>query len=631
MLQIAPLFLLLTLLFAPFPADARPAEPARLALVERAESLVRTNPAESQRAAEQALGLLAKAPDGELELRARFVLCDSLVDQDPAAARVQIAKSLALIPKSPRLGWKSAFTLCAAQISESAGRSAIARRGYTEAIRQAEGAQDLEFLAYSLYLRGHLSGRAGDYFSGLSDLRRAHTLYAKLDKPEHRRTVTDGIASLYNRMGDFKQAKLYFQQGIAQIQASGQSRDLGIALHNLGRVHENLGEWRDARHCFERALALHQSIHYAIGMAYAHRGLASSDNGNGQPLRALRETRLAEELSHRLADARLSAQIHLQRGIALRALKRLPESMDELLQAKPIFEQALAMSEFRDTLRALAQTHADAGLWRQAYEYELASKKVSDQLLSRQIDQRLAWVKIEFDTQAKEQENALLLRENQINEVRLREEARSRKLFVIAIVLGTALLVVLSLLVLRFRGEHRNSQKMALTDELTGLPNRRAALARLTALLARDAPAPLALLIADLDHFKLINDEFGHLVGDEILQAVAGALRASVANPQVLGRLGGEEFLVVLENTGAEEALTVAERIRASIAALDASHWFADRSITTSIGVTVSAKASATPSELLSRADRALYAAKAMGRNRCEIELADNGIHAENP
>lgn len=594
-----------------------------LELVERAEQLVRTDSDASRRHAEQALKRLASAPDPELELRARFVLCDHFADQTPSAARDQIAKSLPVVKKSSRIGWKSAFVLCKAIIDETEGHSQSALHGYDEAVRLAEGAQDPEFLAYSLFRRGYLLGLAGEYVNGLVDLRRAHVLYAKANKPEHRRTVLDGIAALYNRMGDFEQAKSYYQQSIAQIETAGRTRDLGIALHNLGRVHENLKEWQHARRSFERALALHESIHFTRGMAYAHRGLASYFNGLGHPQAALREVETAEALSRNIVDARLRAQIHFQRGIAFRQLKRYPESISELQMARPVFEQVRAMFEYGDSLRSLAQTYAEAGQWRSAYDHEVASRNVSERLFKNQINQRFAWLKVEFDTNAKEQENTLLIREKQATEKALYEEQKANRLLFAVALLGASLLALLAYFVWRLRREHRASQQQAQTDELTGLPNRRHILALLTAQIGHENHLPTAVLIGDLDYFKQINDQFGHLVGDEILQTVAQTLRNSVPAPAQLGRLGGEEFLVILPGSASEAAMQIAEQMRRSVAAIDPSRWFTGRPITVSLGATISVVGRDTLSTILHRADMALYSAKDRGRNRCEIRLAD--------
>jgi len=161
---------------------------------------------------------------------------------------------------------------------------------------------------------------------------------------------------------------------------------------------------------------------------------------------------------------------------------------------------------------------------------------------------------------------------------------------------------------------------LAATDALTGLSNRRLALALLDQL-ARDCRLDLApvILLADLDHFKQINDGWGHAMGDQLLVAVAGALRASTRDADTVARWGGEEFLVVLPATRAGEATELAERLRLRVEALQV----ADRHqcpvpVTLSIGIARLA-ANETGSSWLKRADEALYRAKDDGRNCCRL------------
>jgi diguanylate cyclase (GGDEF)-like protein len=225
-------------------------------------------------------------------------------------------------------------------------------------------------------------------------------------------------------------------------------------------------------------------------------------------------------------------------------------------------------------------------------------------------------LKVEFDTAAKDREYALLQRENRATEQALAHEQRASQLKVLVIGLAAVLLLALALLVLRQRRTSRRMHSLALTDELTGLPNRRAVLARLQALLARPSAPPCAVLLADLDHFKRINDEHGHLVGDEVLKLVAERLTEAVREPMCVGRLGGEEFLVVLPDTGLEAARQAAERIRESVATLEPRGAAAPRTLTVSLGVAASNPAGDSVSGMLRRADAALYDAKRAGRNR---------------
>jgi diguanylate cyclase (GGDEF)-like protein len=164
----------------------------------------------------------------------------------------------------------------------------------------------------------------------------------------------------------------------------------------------------------------------------------------------------------------------------------------------------------------------------------------------------------------------------------------------------------------------RSIEHLAMTDDLTGLPNRRALLAAAEQAIAHiDSVAPPpALLIVDLDHFKRVNDVYGHRAGDQALQAAAEALARSVrGDVDFVGRLGGEEFVVLLAAADEETARRAAESARAAIAAMRVAAPNGEIAVTASIGYTPLV-AGDTVSTALQRADEALYAAKRAGRNQ---------------
>ncbi len=153
-------------------------------------------------------------------------------------------------------------------------------------------------------------------------------------------------------------------------------------------------------------------------------------------------------------------------------------------------------------------------------------------------------------------------------------------------------------------------------DPLTGLPNKRATedtLKRMVAQANRSI-APFSAIMLDLDHFKQINDRFGHALGDDVLAAVGAAIRSCLRESDFGGRFGGEEFLVLLPDTGTQGALLVAEKIRAAVSALRVTG--VDREITASLGVAGLLEHAGSSVGLLREADRAQYAAKAAGRNQ---------------
>jgi diguanylate cyclase (GGDEF)-like protein len=175
---------------------------------------------------------------------------------------------------------------------------------------------------------------------------------------------------------------------------------------------------------------------------------------------------------------------------------------------------------------------------------------------------------------------------------------------------------------------HAIVQRQAITDELTGLVNRRRFLAALDSEIVRvqRLGGPLSLVFADLDDFKLVNDRFGHHAGDEVLQAFADVIRAHGRDVDVAARLGGEEFALILPETGIAGAAAVAERLRMSLSQLQI--WLGEGekvTVTASFGA-AELTAGQSSDELMRAADAALYRAKEQGKNRVALGGAVSAI-----
>jgi len=165
-------------------------------------------------------------------------------------------------------------------------------------------------------------------------------------------------------------------------------------------------------------------------------------------------------------------------------------------------------------------------------------------------------------------------------------------------------------------------RRLAATDDLTGLCNRRKFLELGEREVGRAAryDSPLSFILFDLDHFKRINDTYGHLAGDQVLQAVAAECQDQVRESDVLARLGGEEFGVLAVETSLAQAIAVAERLRNGIRGLVVSTQSADIPIASSFGVAQLRDAEEDIEILIGRADAALYRAKENGRDRVEVD-----------
>jgi diguanylate cyclase (GGDEF)-like protein len=165
----------------------------------------------------------------------------------------------------------------------------------------------------------------------------------------------------------------------------------------------------------------------------------------------------------------------------------------------------------------------------------------------------------------------------------------------------------------------------AMVDPLTGIANRRAFLADAGAAAKRHNgnPKPSSMLLIDLDNFKSINDTFGHALGDRVLEIFTASTREALRGSDLFGRLGGEEFAVLLSDMNSEAAVTVAERIRESFAEATSEVDGNAVGATVSIGIAHCDGAVLEVPELLAQADRALYFAKERGRNRVEVASLD--------
>lgn len=178
-------------------------------------------------------------------------------------------------------------------------------------------------------------------------------------------------------------------------------------------------------------------------------------------------------------------------------------------------------------------------------------------------------------------------------------------------------LVYFSATVAILRGKIRQLKRLSLTDELTNIMNRRALMQQVKSDLAlsQRMKAPYSVAVCDLDHFKEVNDQYGHDVGDRVLKQTAHVIFNSIRESDSVGRIGGEEFVVLMPNTTIEQAKTILSRIRTNIVTAD---LLKSRVVTVSIGVTEVLPTDMDFSTIYKRADDALYDAKENGRNRVE-------------
>ncbi len=297
----------------------------------------------------------------------------------------------------------------------------------------------------------------------------------------------------------------------------------------------------------------------------------------------------------------------------------------EALDRFAVAERALAASR---NLRNEVRLHEErsrtlAAMGRQAEAYLELRKFVDGH---RELDalgqkQAVTRMRVAFDQERTETSNAQLsslaeARAAQVTALKASQRWQWLSLALAVVVAGALLAFSIS--------EWRRSRRLrvlAMTDELTRLANRRRIMLAAAEALAQACPQgqPLAILIFDIDHFKQVNDTYGHDRGDLVLKRVAEASQRSLRKADRIGRIGGEEFMVVLPQTERRQAELVGTRIQAELAGQSWSDVDAALRVTVSIGIALAAPADTDIADVIRKADLALYQAKNNGRNRIEF------------
>jgi len=283
------------------PADKQSAQ----YLLDSASSQIRSDPDAGRRQVESALQLLRRAPEPDVEIRARLLLADYYAERDKAAALAQIDDADALLAQSGRPGLAAGVLTSRGRLMQMTGDNDQAAALYERAAEVAQAANDDEMLAEVLLSRGYLRGLRGAYATGLADLMHAQGLFELQKNTQRATSALNNIAIIYNRMGDADEAINIFRRTLETVRAAGLKRDEAAALRNQGDAFQSLQQWESARAAYAASWDLSRLLDYPRGEAYALRGLANCSNAMGDPNGALAQLDHAAQLQQQTPDARL--------------------------------------------------------------------------------------------------------------------------------------------------------------------------------------------------------------------------------------------------------------------------------------------------------------------------------------
>lgn len=581
------------------------------ALIEQAQGLRQADPQAAMALAREALdcALRIDYQHGVAHSLLRLALCQHALAVEPEQCLAQLSQCLSLFEA----------------LGDSLGEAEAAHLLANVHAARNDHEPALELYQHSMSLRRALGDRVGEA-GALNNMGLVHRRMAQFpealkhllmslevaEATDDRRTeayALTNIGGVLADLGDTTHAMQYHLRGLALIRQTGDRAHEGSALCSLGRLLAQNGHHAEALDHLQQALQLAQRGGHLGDTGEALLGLALVHQERGDHARAERLLLEALGLIRRTESRLVEAEVLLALG-RNRWLQGDGDPAIEMLQHALALACQLQADHLAGKLHLqLSQVHEQAGRHQAALQafqaFHACQQRISGQESQRRIRGLLG--RAELERAHRDAEHQRQRGDELASALDAARESEREK---------QALLAQLA-------RQSDMLRQLAREDGLTGLANRRWLDAQWAheCERARRYRHAIAVAMIDIDHFKSINDRFSHRVGDEVLRRVARLLRDSCRRGDVVGRYGGEEFMLVWVETPIEQAIAVSDKLRQRVAALPLDDLHPDlKSVTISVGL---AGAGADPAghelvdaELVARADGQLYRAKAEGRDR---------------
>lgn len=510
------------------------------------------------------------------------------------------------------------FRLCHGWYSQLKGNMEQAKADYDQALQQAYQLEDRRLIADARSMRGAMYSFQGNFALALEDLLTAQQLYEQLKLDYWSRYNLVDLATSFRRFGDPQSALDYYRQLEQAYRQGGHEEQAYIVNGEMAIALEELGDFEAAVTKFQ------QSYDYLKrqGMTIEAAGVSVNMAGSLLKLDRIEDAKQALERAKPFVTEQqggfysfmqlYSADVLLRQGLAEQAmvpLAKAEQSFRDISNDRGLAELYLLKSEVL----------AAQGLWQESTNVLKSYISLHSELDNKLQSYRTTEMRTRFNADRMAKENQRLLESERLKEQEVQILQQNRLLQLAVLILASIIIFIMAILAYKQTGKSRQFQKIAHTDHLTQLANRRYTYQRGEALFnqAKHSGIPMSVILFDADNFKDINDQFGHDGGDKVLQHLASVSQTLIREQDLLGRIGGEEFLLLLPETSQEECLKIAERLRQTLAESSPEALAGESRVTISAGV-ATLNTELQFSELLKLADNALYRAKNKGRNRVE-------------
>lgn len=555
--------------------------------------------------------------------------------QDPSAAITRLDELIGADAAVPSPVDQARLFVLRAELYRDRGELEQALADAEQARDLARQSGEIDIRAESLRVLGTIQAEAGQVSTALEHFHEAWILVdgAATSRVKLRLAIALGVG--HQMLEHYDRSIVYLERGLDLAREMGASAQEATILGNLAIAKRQTEGPEASLELHEQALAIFQEIDHPVGSATQLANICDRRAELDRMDRAQAACQEAETRLTSLGNVRLLAGVRGVLGTIHQAQGNLDAALESFSLALELAEGRIPTVE-RDVLERLADLHIRRDEPEQAlsvYQRYLAAREALWEERNRQSVEEL---EVQYRLRERERELRLAQAESELQSFRLTQQSR----MLLFVLLALILLVVLFVIVLRNNQERARLQnilakrnreleeavktigRLATRDPLTELRNRRAFITLAEREMARSKrnQQPTSVLMVDIDHFKHLNDEHGHAIGDLVLKEISSVLCTHLREPDIACRWGGEEFVILLPDTDAEQALKVAVRARQAI---DQTRVEING---TSLHVTVTIGVAALEEDLdraIDAADQAMYEGKEAGRNRVMLERRD--------
>ncbi len=466
--------------------------------------------------------------------------------------------------------------------------------------------------------KGHILNDKGLQKQALEEYLISYEIFEKSGDKKRLGSILSSIAIIYDQSGEQDKAIGYYKESIEYIDKDKQKFDLSVVYYNIGAAYYRKDDNKMAKSYLNDALQLSIQLKDDVGIAYAKTRLGLIEQKESNFKRSNAYFNSIIKILEKSNDKRMQMNVRVALAKNYSSLNRYELAKKNLRKAIEIANLLDNVDNYLSIYKAATTISEEQQEYREALDFQKKYTETLQKKHKMEQDEKLNGLMVKFDTEKKEAENILLQKENSLQTLSMEQQATKHKLMLI--VLGFSIILVLGVIygMLKQIKLRKRFASLAMTDELTKAPNRRHILefTKTQFKVAKDTNTPLVIAMLDLDHFKAVNDTYGHDIGDLVLIAFYQTVQQSLRSVDRVGRLGGEEWLMVMPGVSIDQISSIFHRIRNSLKELSIKGLDPKHKITFSMGVAQISDQKETINAFIKRSDDAVYRAKEEGRDR---------------